>query len=476
MHKTTVCTPVRGHVSHTSPVRANNKKPHYCTTTNTSTSPAGCSTPYAKHTPYSSSKKKKRRFNKHATAPLHVQKILLPQQEEFRTTPYEPICHKYQGRSNSSSRVAMANHFVHNEIYSMRAGNAPPHAATHHAAKMKRLNQFQHLVLPDVPTYNASQNHFYLTNTTDQYFNTVAATLHLHHDVQFHNVNSLSLVDTDHGCCHNLYNRSFTFVKVPRQWSLQKTTNIANDVSTLSRLLLRKKLVRGSSHLDVSTNYATFGLFCSRNSNSIQCKEDLKTSQISDEDRLQLHYMYSRANELALRVIPTEALRGIRTARMEIKWKTMADTNKIGQETSHAPNTSNINLWAAAAASRNYVSASHVDKDFFYSCLTVMCHDDSTITQTNGKYCHYRDNLPIAIYFCLPKKGTVIAMRPGDYIIFNPNEPHCVSMREKFYEDKHIYVMSFYLKSAIVGLNDNSMSNDELNKCNSLKYYFHPCP
>jgi hypothetical protein len=45
-------------------------------------------------------------------------------------------------------------------------------------------------------------------------------------------------------------------------------------------------------------------------------------------------------------------------------------------------------------------------------------------------------------------------------------------MRDKFYQDKNVFLISFYLKSAIVGRNDNTLSNDHFTNCESLKYYF----
>jgi hypothetical protein len=96
------------------------------------------------------------------------------------------------------------------------------------------------------------------------------------------------------------------------------------------------------------------GMFCSRNSTSIQQKEDLSTSHLTFADKQQLEYMYSQVNQLALPVLPTEVIRGLLEAHNVVQWQTM------GVPTSPSTN----NLWSAAASSCYYLSGSHVDNGF----------------------------------------------------------------------------------------------------------------
>ena len=102
-----------------------------------------------------------------------------------------------------------------------------------------------------------------------------------------------------------------------------------------------------------------------------------------------------RANELATRVIPTDLLRGIRVAQNAVQWETI-ETNEKGSQRMYE---SNRNIWAGAAASVNYMSASHIDDDFFLSCLTVLCHEDGDVTvhSSSGNRSAYRKNVPIAL-------------------------------------------------------------------------------
>ncbi len=60
----------------------------------------------------------------------------------------------------------------------------------------------------------------------------------------------------------------------------------------------------------------------------------------------------------------------------------------------------------------------------------------------------------IIFYFTFPRIGLAVALQPGDFLLFNPQEPHSNSSQCKA-EDK-IYVISSYLKTSVVGGHDNS--------------------
>jgi hypothetical protein len=66
----------------------------------------------------------------------------------------------------------------------------------------------------------------------------------------------------------------------------------------------------------------------------------------------------------------------------------------------------------------------------------------------------YQVNDRIVCYFAFPRIGIAVALQPGDFLLFIPQEPHSISSCCKA-EDK-IFCASSYLKMAIVGLNDNS--------------------
>jgi len=61
----------------------------------------------------------------------------------------------------------------------------------------------------------------------------------------------------------------------------------------------------------------------------------------------------------------------------------------------------------------------------------------------------------VVVYFCFPTIGVAVPLRPGDYLLFNAQIPHCISSRCTF-EDE-IMCTSTYLKTAIVGMNNNDL-------------------
>ena len=60
-----------------------------------------------------------------------------------------------------------------------------------------------------------------------------------------------------------------------------------------------------------------------------------------------------------------------------------------------------------------------------------------------------------------PEVGLAVGIRPGDHILFNPLHYHCVSVRERAYDYSEVYITSFYLNTAVVGMNNNKLEIDE---------------
>jgi hypothetical protein len=87
----------------------------------------------------------------------------------------------------------------------------------------------------------------------------------------------------------------------------------------------------------------------------------------------------------------------------------------------------------------------HTDHDFTRSIVQVHLRE-------NDKY-EIKDD--IVVYFCLPTLGVAIPLRPGDCLLFNALIPHCISSCCE--ESDDIYIVSMYLKSLVVGLNDNQL-------------------
>ena len=103
-------------------------------------------------------------------------------------------------------------------------------------------------------------------------------------------------------------------------------------------------------------------------------------------------------------------------------------------------------IWPSLAVAANVVMEMHTDEDYVMGCAGVLGGD--------GYRTHDAKGSDILQYFCFPGTGSAVGLRNGDLLLFNPTVPHCVSSRCTLTED--VICTSFYLKTAIVGGNDNS--------------------
>ncbi len=84
-----------------------------------------------------------------------------------------------------------------------------------------------------------------------------------------------------------------------------------------------------------------------------------------------------------------------------------------------------------------------MDKDFTMSIVQV--HLDEIMYQNDDR---------IVCFFAFPQIEIAVPLQPGDTLMFNLQEPHCISLRCN--KDDNIYCFSSYLKTQVVGLNDSS--------------------
>jgi hypothetical protein len=86
----------------------------------------------------------------------------------------------------------------------------------------------------------------------------------------------------------------------------------------------------------------------------------------------------------------------------------------------------------------------HIDKDF-----------TKTIVQVHLDEIMYQNDDRIVCYFAFPQIGiAAVALQPGDILMFNPQEPHSISLY--YNKNVNIYCISSYLKTQVMRLNDNS--------------------
>ena len=101
-------------------------------------------------------------------------------------------------------------------------------------------------------------------------------------------------------------------------------------------------------------------------------------------------------------------------------------------------------IFNGVAFGYNVFLACHSDIDYTYSITSVYLEG----------HVNMLDDVVVA-YFCFPRLGIAVALRPGDVLIFNPREPHVVSSCSR--DSDKILCLSTYLKTAIVGLNDTAI-------------------
>jgi hypothetical protein len=100
----------------------------------------------------------------------------------------------------------------------------------------------------------------------------------------------------------------------------------------------------------------------------------------------------------------------------------------------------------------------------FVCNVFLRCHTDSDFTMSiasvhlKGKDQYKVDNDAV-VYFCFPTLGDVVPLQPGDFLIFNSLIPHCVSSRCK--QMDNVYIVAMYLKSSVVGSNNNQLPLDD---------------
>ena len=144
--------------------------------------------------------------------------------------------------------------------------------------------------------------------------------------------------------------------------------------------------------------------------------------------------------EVAKGYLPSNEIRGLKAAQLLGKWQ------EINGVASHP-------IWGSLTCGKNYYLNSHTDEDFFYS-LTTIASEGGGLCQDSDRYSIKTE---VCHYFTFTEHGIAVALRPGDMLIFNPLYHHCLSCRTSLYESKDVFCLSLYLKTAVIGKNDNSL-------------------
>ena len=106
---------------------------------------------------------------------------------------------------------------------------------------------------------------------------------------------------------------------------------------------------------------------------------------------------------------------------------------------------------------RNVQFRVHTEDDLTYCTVVVLKKDH---------VCSLNDD--VAAYFCFSRLGLTVPMRPGDAVVFNLQEPRCLSSRCN--SSDSIYGIAIFTKSRVAGGNDNGLQTTDVQEFLSGKY------
>ena len=124
-------------------------------------------------------------------------------------------------------------------------------------------------------------------------------------------------------------------------------------------------------------------------------------------------------------------------AKKIVPFKTMSTPSSVGG--------SSFRYYGSIAIGCNIFLPCHTDQDFTMSIVQAFLRG---VEKYNVKE-------SIIVHFCFPTLGVAIPLQPGDYLMFNPLIPHCVSSRCNLSDE--VVLVTIYLKTSVVGLNNNDM-------------------
>lgn len=155
-------------------------------------------------------------------------------------------------------------------------------------------------------------------------------------------------------------------------------------------------------------------------------------AKIGSENQKQLYQWIKGVEHCFTEWVDTSIIRQVRHAMDLVSAKTFA-----------VPNLGRTKIYSAFSCALNAYLNCHTDKDFTMGALSL--HTEET----------YDHDDRIIAYFVFPLRSLAIPIRQGDILFFDPQEPHMLSSRCR--NEDNIYCVSLYLKSNILGLNNNSL-------------------
>jgi len=237
------------------------------------------------------------------------------------------------------------------------------------------------------------------------------------------------------------------FVLIPREESL-KINSDGNSLcdAMIAIMKAQKNVKRGKSKQVFSdSKYCCVGSKPRRNAPGVEPGKYKLEDGGEREDWDEVVKSIKRGEHAFNGYLGTDVIRQIREARNLVGWER--------PQTSSGREGKGPSIFNAVAFGVNVFLRAHMDQDFTYSVI-----------QAHVQGWKYEVNDAVVCYFCFPGLGVAVPLRPGDFLLINALEYHCVSSRCD--SDKDVFVLSCYLKTAVVGGNDNKRKlNDKEEEC-----------
>ncbi len=251
--------------------------------------------------------------------------------------------------------------------------------------------------------------------------------------------------------------KSPVFIRLPREESIKIMKN-GHDLCRAMRtcaLTQRQSLSRGKKNCvftEDGNKYYCIGAQPERAERGVQSGLYRLNHGLSSKEWDLMHKVLKCAEYEFDRYMDTNVIQHISCARSHVNYKTMGPSPS-------SSNKKHARYYNGLGFGINVYLRSHIDADFTMSI--VQAHIDNHHYVINDKViCYFafpRIETAVALvicYFAFPRIATAVALWPGDFLLFNPQEPHSISSRCR--REDEIFIISSYLKMAVVGKNDNS--------------------
>jgi hypothetical protein len=263
--------------------------------------------------------------------------------------------------------------------------------------------------------------------------------------------------DTANGFYHEADDGTFVCSLIPREHALEGRTSgsFARHVATHAFVLENMKSTeRGEAHgVSASGGYVILGQKACRTGGvtNTECPDVTGTEKGSGEAD-SFRFNPKEVSESIRNVvqdtvdayIPSLLLHGLREGLkaigIEIEGKTTTTTT-------------------SSAWSRDLQEAMHTEDNAFLSYVTVttQLHDATLPVAERVRHNLEMNDPKPALHVIFPAHNLAEPICPGNILIFNPTVPHGCSAKLADHDNAHVNVMYMYLKSAVVGGNNNKI-------------------